>query len=118
MEKYVGRYRVLCERDINNKPINDGKNTYIKCYRNIQIYRVGEQILCLYAPFRVQRVFISERLKDINLVDIYITSMETQIWFYEKDLEKILEIYPPIIKGKDIKPKNKYKSRCGNNEIA
>lgn len=56
-------------------------------------------------------MFIQEKLKDINLVDFYRTDMETLIWFYEEDLEKILEIFPAKTKGKDIKPKNKFKSR-------
>lgn len=39
------------------------------------------------------------------------TSLETQIKFHEKDLDRILKIFPPVINGKDIKPKNKYKSK-------
>lgn len=110
--KYIGKYRILAERDLQTgKPINNGENTYISCYRNIQIHRVGNKILCLVAPFKVQRVFIQEKLKDINLVDFYRTDMETLIWFYEEDLEKILEVFPAKTKGKDIKPKNKFKSR-------
>lgn len=37
--------------------------------------------------------------------------MKTQIWFYESDLEEVLEMFPAKTKGKDIKPKNKYKSK-------
>lgn len=109
---YIGKYRVLCEKDLQTgKSINNGENTYISCYRNIQIHRVDDKILCLTAPFRIQRVFVQEKLKGVNLVGFYYTDMETLIWFYEKDLEKILRIFPAKTKGKDIKPKNKYKSR-------
>lgn len=53
-----------------------------------------------------------DKLKGIEIIDYFNTSLETQIKFYEKDLEKVLKIFPPVIKGKDIKPKNKYKSKA------
>ncbi|EQB4340322.1 hypothetical protein [Clostridium botulinum] len=113
MKKYIGKYRVLCERDIEtNKVINNGENTYIKCYRGIQIYRSTEEILMLYAPFVMQRNKTMDKLKGIEIIDYFNTSLETQIKFYEKDLENVLKIFPPVIKGKDIKPKNKYKSKA------
>lgn len=102
----------MCERDIEtSKAINNGENTYIKCYRGIQIYRVATEILMLYAPFVMQRSKTMDKLKEVEIIDYFNTSLETQIKFHEKDLEKVLEIFLPVTKGKDIKPKNKYKSK-------
>ncbi|EKS4395905.1 hypothetical protein QB674_002826 [Clostridium botulinum] len=95
-----------------SKAINNGENTYIKCYRGIQIYRATTEILMLYAPFVMQRSKTMDKLKEVEIIDYFNTSLETQIKFHEKDLERVLEIFPPITKGKDIKPKNKYKSKA------
>ncbi|BDR74171.1 hypothetical protein K144316041_p20100 (plasmid) [Clostridium tetani] len=111
MEKSVGKYRVKCERDINNKPINDGKNTYIKCKSNCQIYRFDDEVLVLYVP-SIRRG--KNYLKLLKSVCFKYESgdKEVLLYFYEKDIEEILKIVQPFIQGRNIKPKNKrsYKS--------
>lgn len=51
----------------------------------------------------------------IEIIDMYIggsgDNRETCIKFYEKDLEIILEVFPPIVKGCGIKPSSKRNNR-------
>ena len=112
LDKYVSKYRVLCERDsITNKSLENGTNTYIACYKNVQIYRVKEDKLCLYAPYKMNKANILKKIKPTKIIDFYTTSMDTEIEFMEEDLEYFLEVFKPITKGKDIKAKNKHRSK-------
>lgn len=110
MNKYIGRYRILVERDIRtNKPL---ESTYIRCKKGGQIYRYNNDILVYYVPRKLVENIIKQKLNElhIDLVDYYTTSEETIIKFYEKDLDKLADIFEVSTQGKDIKPGNKRKS--------
>ena len=117
MNKYIGKYRVMCERDLrDNKPINNGENTYIKCRYNAEIYRFSSEVLVLYVPSRQRAIYYQKALDNICFNCEY-GDYEGRLYFYEKDIEKVTEICKPYLKGINIKPKNKrsYKENVEKN---
>lgn len=113
MEKYIGKYRVVCERDLrDNKPINNGENLYIKCRKNNEIYRYNSEVLVLYVPSR-QRALYYEKVLNSVCFKVEYSDYEGKLYFYEKDIEEVAKVCKPLVSGKNIKPKNKrsYKSK-------
>lgn len=107
MNKYIGKYRVLCERDLrDNKPINNGENTYIICKKKATIWRYNDEVLVLYVPSRATANYYKNCLENVCCKYEY-GDYEGQIYFYEKDIDRVAEVCKPYISGKNIKPKNK-----------
>lgn len=118
MNKYIGKYRVLCERDLEtNKPINNGENTYIKCKKNAQVYRYNDEVLVLYVPSRPTALYYEKCLNNACFRYDY-SDYEGQFYFYEENIDKVMEVCKPFVSGKNIKPKNKrsYKENVEKSE--
>lgn len=107
MEKYRGKYRVVCEFNRETlQPIKD--DTYIQCYKNGQIYRVSDTVLAYYRPSRGNSNQLIQKLESEPYFLTELVNFDSEgdmlFHFLEKDLEKIVDILAPITSGADINP--------------
>lgn len=111
--KYVGKYRVMAERDENGKPC---EFTYLKCRKGVKIYRYDDELLMAYIPssYKGNRI-IKEYGNYIEKVTKYDGEMD--LYFKEVYLDRLKDIFKIHIKGRDIKPRNKYKSRVKGRDV-
>lgn len=107
MNKYVGTYRILIEKDIRTG--ENLESTYIKCKHGGQIYRYNNDILVAYIPSRKIGLKIVEELSD-KIVNYDYGDKEYRIYFKEEYIDIFAEIVKASTQGKDIKPGNKRKS--------
>jgi hypothetical protein len=61
MDKYVGTYRILIEKDIRTG--ENLESTYIKCKHGGQIYRYNDDVLVVYIPSTKIGKKLAEELK-------------------------------------------------------
>lgn len=108
MLKYIGKYKVEYEKDIDGNVLIE-KNSYIKCKYG-EIYRYDVNTLCLYLKSKIRGKIIQNLLKD-KIKDIWFGDVECQIWFDENDIDYFANESKAYIKGKDKKPKT-YNRKC------
>lgn len=107
MDKYVGQYRVIIEKDIRTG--ENLENTYIKCKHGGQIYRYNDNILVAYIPSTVIGKRLVEELK-YKLIKYDYGNKEYRLYFKEEYINEFAETMKASTQGKDIKPGNKRKS--------
>lgn len=84
MDKYRGKYRVVCEFDRNTlEPIKD--DTYIQCSKNAQIYRVNNYTLAYYRPTRGNSNQFTDTLIDLGVKGCENRSSDGDILIYFKE---------------------------------
>lgn len=108
MDRYIGRYRVVCEFDRRNlEPIKE--DTYITCNKNAQIYRVSEKLLAYYKPKRGNSEQFATKLKELKVKEVENRSSEGDIliYFNEKSLDIVANEVGASTTGADIKPSSK-----------
>lgn len=108
MKKYVGKYRVCCEWDMN-KLVPLKESTYIYCSGEGQIYRVNDDTLGYLKPKRgVMKSYI-DKFKDLEVEITHTFDSEGDIcfWFNEKDLDKVSEYLGARKSGVNISPYSK-----------
>lgn len=101
MDKYIGTYRVLREKDLNG---NTTEFTYIPCKYGITMYRYSKNKIALtFETSRSQNVIIP-KIKD--KVELFVEGdAEATYLFDEKYIHDIAKVVSARIKGKNIPPK-------------
>jgi len=109
MIEYLGRYRVLCERDIDGE-VTEKDFTYLVgtgSHKNSKIYRYDDNVLKLYVESkssptnRMAKAFEDNGIDIISLVDY---DFEVDILFNESDIEKVCDIITCKTSGAKIQP--------------
>lgn len=93
MNKYRGKYRVVCEFDIETlEPIKE--STYIFCANGGEIYRYSDTMLGYYRNASLSNKLL-EKLDNakVNYINKAIGNGETTIYFNESDLDKVVDIF-------------------------
>jgi hypothetical protein len=103
MDKYIGQYRVLIEKDLDGKPM---EGTYIKCAGSTQIYRYDKNTLVVYATRQKGKLFVEQIGMD-KIKDYVELSRECQIFFDEMYIDEVAKVVKASTRGKNVKPKNK-----------
>jgi hypothetical protein len=108
MNKYVGKYRVVCEFcRITLKPLEG--DTYIYCANGGQIYRYNKHILVYYRPGKnkADKTIKSLIGMGIEVINDYSTPEDLLLYFYEKDISRIAEVFKARTLGAGIAPTSK-----------
>lgn len=105
MEKYIRKYRVVCEFDRSTlKPIKG--DMYISCANEGQIFRVNSNTLAYYREHRGNVKHICRKL--INLGAEYIVDRsgdnDVLIYFHEKSISLVAGVFNALINGASINP--------------
>ncbi len=116
MNKYIGKYRVFGEINIDTGKSSDNPDdTYLLCKNNIQVYRhygdtdsekeIKNKLAILF-PTTSSRNKILPLLKKSNIqLELYFDGeIESIYTFSEKDSDIVFGILKPQVKGKDVKP--------------
>lgn len=110
MDSYIGKYRVLIERD-NNGDVIDKGFTYLRCiypFKGAIVYRFNKDTLVFYSPYGTSKTKnLLKKLDDMSIqyeVD-YMTG-ESTIRFAESDLDKIHKLLGVAENGAKIPPKS------------
>jgi len=117
MNKYVGTYRVRPELyfDDVKEEICVSPETYIDCYRDVEIYRYDRNLLAMQCP---NVAFFNARVQKLEKEKYWHSVLDTDdggiIYFREVDFDKIQgmkigkgEFIKPKTSGKNIDPKSK-----------
>ena len=105
MEKYIGKYRVVCEFcRATLQPIKE--DVYIQCSKNGQIYRVSDNILAYYKPSRGNSKQFVWKLENLGVKDCVdrSSSEDVLIYFNEENLDIVAEQVGVIESGASINP--------------
>ena len=113
LEKYVGKYRVLADVDLETNKFPDSssfEDFYIPCNRGCVIKHtyVGNDILslCFYNSIGLAKN-VSKELSKLNIEhqdEISDDCVDAIILFNAKDIEKVAKVVKPKTNGKDIHP--------------
>jgi len=115
MNNYVGKYRVVCERDYDGN-VMDRDMTYLsgtRGYPNARITRISEDTLNLYVTASsivdkgsktCSSMLRSFKKLGIEVLNVTEYSYEADIVFYEKDLNLVDEIISIKTSGKHFSP--------------
>ena len=109
MIKYLGKYRVLCERDLDGE-LTDKDFTYLVgtgTHKNSKIYRHNDNILKLYVEGKsspTNRMIKAFEEYGVEILDIVEYDFEVDILFNEFDIEKVCEIITCKTSGAKIQP--------------
>ena len=104
MNKYRGKYRVVCEFSIDTlEPIKE--STYIFCANGGEIYRYNDNTLAYYRNSILVKSLL-EKLDNanVNYINKAIGNGETLIYFDESDLDKTVDIFHIRTSGVNIAP--------------
>ena len=104
MNKYRGKYRVVCEFSIDTlEPIKE--STYIFCANGGEIYRYNDNTLAYYRNSILVKSLL-EKLDNanVNYINKAIGNGETLIYFDESDLDKTIDIFHIRTSGVNIAP--------------
>ena len=103
MEKYRGKYRVVCEFNRNNlEAIKD--DNYIFCSNSGQIYRYNSDTLVYYRENGQVSQELLKKLDEAKVTYENKTLSETEIYFSEKDLDKTVDIFKIRTSGASYNP--------------
>jgi len=109
MRKYIGKYRVLIERDIiTGEPM---EFTYIvgtKAYKNMKAYRFDENTIVLHVPTTHTNSIINRVSNELKIKIKKSTeySGEIDIYIDESDLYKANSIFKFKTSGANFKPES------------
>ena len=103
MEKYRGKYRVVCEFNRKDlKPIVE--DNYIFCSSGGQIYRYNSDTLIYHRENGQISQKLIDKLNQAKVIYENKTVSETLIYFSENDLHKVVEIFRIRTSGASYKP--------------
>ena len=103
MEKYRGKYRVVCEFNRNNLE-SIKTDTYIYCSNNGQIYRYNSNTLAYYRENGQVSQELLRKLDEAKVTYENKTVSEALIYFSEKDLYKVADIFRIRTSGASYNP--------------
>lgn len=114
IDKYKGKYRLLCEYDKNTNDFARKLNgtyedidVFVSCYNNIRVYHYSGNILQAYIPSIGRGRNIVLAIQKINpniLYDIEETDAEILFKFRYSDSEIIMPLLKPKTSGANISP--------------
>ena len=112
MNKYVGKYRVDIERCPKTGDVIEEADTFLRCLgrnKGGKVYRYDEEILVCYVASSLSKA--KNMVKDINNLGVEIVKLveynnEGDIYFYEKDLDKIVDVICITTNGAKIHPRS------------
>lgn len=105
IKKYIGKYRVLCEWDKSTlQPIKE--DTYIKCSKEGQIYRIHDTTLAYYRPSNGNSEQLTKKLIKLGIkgVDNRSTDGDILIHFNEGSLTLVASELGASTNGASINP--------------
>jgi hypothetical protein len=108
LDKYIGRYRVVCE--LCRKTLKPHReDTYIYCANGAQIYRFSQGRLVYYRPGRNQSNSTIKKLTAMGIegLEDYSTSEDMVFHFSEQDIDLVAGIFKARTLGTNIKPTSK-----------
>jgi len=108
MEKYIGKYRTLAERNLNGDPLENGF-TYLRCIkrnRGGKVYRFNDDTLVVYVLGTGKSNNIIKDIKNVGVEILKVIEYdgEKDIHFKESDLDKIKDIIGLTSNGAKINP--------------
>lgn len=105
MDKYVGRFRVICEFDrATLKPIKE--DNYIVCANSGQVFRIGLDTLAYYRPTRGNAQQMCDKLITLGAKEVINKSTDGDIliYFNEESLEIIADVFRASTNGAGVNP--------------
>lgn len=104
MLKYRNTYRVVSEFDrVTLQPVNKEEDLYIYCSNGGQIYRYNKTTLVYYRD-GVLSSRLLEKLDELKINYQNKTQSEVLIYFNEKDLDKLVDVFNIRTSGASISP--------------
>jgi hypothetical protein len=101
---YRGKYRTSYEMDLKTgKPL---EACFIKCKKNITIYRHNESILSAYIPSRMKLTYILKTYPNL-FTPFQIGDREGSVLFDESNIEDAAIILGAMVQGKNVSPRSK-----------
>ena len=110
MRKYIGKYRVLCERDYNGEPTGEDFTYLVGTggYVNSKVYRYDDNKLSLLVVGRSNGLIYNTIAKmkelEVEILDFVSADKESIFIFHESDLPKVAEIISIKTSGASIQP--------------
>lgn len=105
MEKYIGKFRVVCEFDRKTlKPIKD--DVYIVCANDGQVFRINNTTLAYYRPTNGNDKKMCEKLVSLGVREVINRSTEGDmlIYFNEDSLDIVVDVFKASVNGASINP--------------
>lgn len=104
MLKYRNKYRIVSEFDrVTLQPVNKEEDLYIYCSNRGQIYRYNKNTLVYYRNGVLSHRLL-EKLDELGINYQNKTQSEVLIYFDEKDLDKLVDIFSIRTSGAGISP--------------
>jgi hypothetical protein len=104
MLRYRNQYRVVAEFDrVKLQPVNKEEDLYIYCSNKGQIYRFNQDTLVYYRD-GVLSSRLLEKLDELKINYENKTQSEVLIYFNEKDLDKLVDVFGIRTSGSSISP--------------
>lgn len=104
MLKYRNHYRVVAEFDrVTLQPVNKEEDLYIYCSNKGQIFRYNQDTLVYYRD-GVLSSRLLEKLDELGINYQNKTQSEVLIYFDEKDLDKLVDVFNIRTSGAGISP--------------
>ncbi|MGL5151718.1 MAG: hypothetical protein ACRC7N_14225, partial [Clostridium sp.] len=100
MNKYIGKYRVVCEFNQSNlEPIQD--DLYIACSKEAQICRYDKNTLAYYRPSRGNSEQLITKLENLGVVGLsnHSSDFDILIYFNEESVDIIANELGAITTG-------------------
>jgi hypothetical protein len=125
MNKYIGKYRVRQQHDVNDEWTSNEEDTFVLCRGNIQLYRWNDNTLAIYFPIgkmqTANTIFkshiqyldadykrsVKQSLKDNDLNSIGGLALEHIMLIEEKHLDKFEKTIFPQTSNRKLKPTSK-----------
>lgn len=125
MNKYIGKYRVRQQYDVNNEWTSNEEDTFVLCRGDVQLYRWNDNTLAIYFPEgktqTANKIFkshiqyldadykrsVKQSLKDNGLTSIGGLAYEHIMLIEEKHLDKFEKTIFPQTINKKLKPMSK-----------
>jgi len=104
MLKYRNKFRIVAEFDrVTLQPVNRDEDVYIYCSNKGQVYRYDENTLVYYRD-GVLSARLLEKLDELKVNYQNKTQSEVLIYFDEKDLDKVVDVFNIRTSGAGISP--------------
>lgn len=105
MNKYIGRFRVVCEFDrATLRPLNH--DNYIVCANGGQVFRFGVDTLVYYRPTRGNAHQMADKLISLGAKEVInkSTDGDVLIYFKEESLDIIADVFRASTNGAGVNP--------------
>lgn len=101
---YRGKFRVVYEMD--NKTGRPLEACYIKCRRNVNIYRHNENVLSAYIHSKMRSTYLLKEYP-VLFTAFQLGDKESTLLFDESNIEEVALILGAMVKGANVSPRSK-----------